>query len=216
MKIFIYSLSDPITNEVRYIGKTGDLKTRYKAHLSASRKIHTRIGHWIKSLLNQNLQPALSVIEECNKIDWQKREKFWIAYYRKKGINLINHTKGGNEPPQVKRPIKKYSKSKNKYRVRVSFNNKVYYLGTFDTIKKATSIYDAFQKNPIRFLNKIKPKFNRSGVIMFKDGILIKSFPSIIECASYLKTSGSNISRCCRHKAHTHKGYTFQYQPAEG
>lgn len=208
MKIYIYALIHPETNEIRYIGKTGNIKNRYNSHLSVSRKLKTHLGAWIKSLSYKGLLPKIVIIEECTSSNWKEREIYHISQHD----NLVNHLKGGNEPPIVKANIKKFSKSGDKYRVRCSYNNTVYYLGTFDTKEQAESVYDDFQINPIKYIQSYKSKHNRSGVHMYKDNTLIQSFSSISECANHLNTSVSNISRVCKGKAKTHKGYTFKYK----
>lgn len=208
MKIYIYSLSDPNTNEIRYIGKTGNIKNRYNSHLSASRHLKTHLGSWIKSLLAKNILPIINIIEECTLDNWEKREIYHISQY----TNLVNHSKGGNEPLIIKSNIKGYVKSGNKYKVSCSFNNTVYYLGTFNTIIEAKQVYNHFQENPLYYINSIKPKHNRNGVNMYKDNILIKSFKSIADCARYINTEGTYISNCCKGKCKQHKGYSFEYK----
>ena len=47
---FIYILIDPITNQVRYVGKTNNISQRYKAHLNRARKHQIHKANWIKSL----------------------------------------------------------------------------------------------------------------------------------------------------------------------
>lgn len=86
--IYIYTLSHPLTNEVRYVGKTINLKRRYKQHLYDKRGKHK--VNWIQSLKRDGLKPVLTVIEECTE-NWQEREKYWITQYD----NLTNFLDGG-------------------------------------------------------------------------------------------------------------------------
>jgi len=94
-KITIYSLIDPISNEVRYIGKTIQKpESRHSSHISQSKhnkkKDYTHC--WIKSLLNNNNKPILNIVEETYDIT---RETYWIKYYRELGCKLTNFTDGG-------------------------------------------------------------------------------------------------------------------------
>ena len=41
MMTFIYTLSDPITNEIRYVGKTKNPSDRLKGHIKESYKKNT-------------------------------------------------------------------------------------------------------------------------------------------------------------------------------
>ena len=87
---YIYTLSDPVTKEVRYVGKTVNIKTRFNNHCSAKKKSHS--ASWILSL--RPLKPELIVIEEV-KENWIEREQFWINKYRTEGYRLTNLTDGG-------------------------------------------------------------------------------------------------------------------------
>lgn len=94
--INIYVLKHPITNEIRYVGKTkSTLKRRLSQHLTNVK--HEKSNHrkyWIESLLKENLVPKIELIETCQKNNWKEREIYWINFY-KKTTNLINGTDGG-------------------------------------------------------------------------------------------------------------------------
>jgi len=93
--MFIYTLSHPITNEVRYIGFTSrsSLDKRLKEHLKDKRK--TKRVSWIKSLLNKELKPVIEQLDSCNFDNWKQLEQYWIAQFRAWGFNLVNLTNGG-------------------------------------------------------------------------------------------------------------------------
>lgn len=92
MKIYIYTLSDPDTQEVRYVGKSKRPKRRLKEHLYVksleNRKVH--LSYWILSLLKQGKKPVMTIIDETEG-DWEVLEKKWIKHYS----NLCNLTEGG-------------------------------------------------------------------------------------------------------------------------
>lgn len=88
MKTFIYTLSHPITNEVRYVGKTTNIKRRYYDHVYRQSKTYK--GNWINSLLKEGLKPVMNIIEECTD-NWSEREQYWITQF----TNLTNGTSGG-------------------------------------------------------------------------------------------------------------------------
>lgn len=94
---FIYSLSDPNTNEIRYIGKANNLKYRLWSHIHEA-KHDLRNQHkcnWIKTLLNEGKKPVIAIVEEVSIDNWQACEIYWISQYTAWGFNLINKTKGG-------------------------------------------------------------------------------------------------------------------------
>ena len=93
--VSIYSLIDPRTNKVRYIGKTVlTLQKRLYHHLYD--KSDTHKCRWIKSLMQLNLVPIIQEIEKCLESEWEERERVWIAYYKKYGDCLTNCTDGGD------------------------------------------------------------------------------------------------------------------------
>jgi hypothetical protein len=91
--IKIYKLLDPITNEIRYIGKTKNvLSKRYNEHISRAKKgHHLHVYCWISKLLKDNLKPKIELVEECTENNWEEREQYWISFYP----NLTNISKGG-------------------------------------------------------------------------------------------------------------------------
>lgn len=89
MEIYIYTLEHPITNEVRYVGKTINIKRRYKQHLYEKRPSHK--ASWIKSLRKENLKPIIKIIEICTIDNWIDREIYWISVFD----NLTNIRSGG-------------------------------------------------------------------------------------------------------------------------
>lgn len=99
MKIYIYLLKDPITNKIRYIGKTKNLKTRLSSHISYAKnkkRKSRKVSDWILKLSKNNLKPIIEVIEISNDKNWQKREIYWIKYYRNLNCDLCNLTDGGD------------------------------------------------------------------------------------------------------------------------
>lgn len=94
---FIYSLSDPDTKEIRYIGKANNLKLRLWSHIHEAkhnlRNLHK--CNWIKLLLKNGKKPIIEVIEEVVIEEWIDCEKYWIAQFKAWGFNLINKTEGG-------------------------------------------------------------------------------------------------------------------------
>lgn len=97
MTDYIYCLIDPRNGQIRYVGKTNNLRTRYTMHLLEKR--NTRKNAWLKSLSKVGARPlmeVLEVFENSNDLDWQDGERFWISYLRFLGENLTNHDSGGN------------------------------------------------------------------------------------------------------------------------
>jgi hypothetical protein len=103
MKNYIYILTDPITNDVRYVGKSINPEVRVRKHISEAKtgKSNNHRINWIKSLLNKNLRPNIEIIDETND-DWVLLEEYWISQFTTWGFNLVNGTDGGENPPSWK------------------------------------------------------------------------------------------------------------------
>lgn len=95
---YIYCLICPKTFLVKYVGKTIDLKTRFRKHLSEKNK--TLKCQWIKGLLSKGLNPIFKIIDEIKPNgDWESAEKNYIAYYKSIGEAFCNQTIGGESGP---------------------------------------------------------------------------------------------------------------------
>lgn len=94
----IYTLSHPITNEIRYIGKTKfSLEKRLKyGHLRDLNKYNNKRVNWIKSLKSLGLEPKIELLEEVSKDQWINSEIYWISQFKAWGFRLVNMTDGGD------------------------------------------------------------------------------------------------------------------------
>lgn len=92
--VFIYCLKDPTTGDVRYIGKTDDLKVRLQRHISESSKFKSHLGSWLRSLGAD--KPILAVLHKVAEHEsWQEEEKRYICFARGMGMDLVNIAEGG-------------------------------------------------------------------------------------------------------------------------
>lgn len=92
-QVYIYVLKHPVTLEVRYVGKTVDLKKRLAGHLNE--KGCNRKCRWVQAVLSEGLVPLMEVLEIVSEDTWQEREISWIKYYRGMNVELCNLTDGG-------------------------------------------------------------------------------------------------------------------------
>lgn len=106
INIKIYKLIDPITLEIRYIGKTiQKLECRLNRHISDAKRLIENKSHknnWIRSLLNNNLKPKIELIEENIDVNkWGEIEMMYINKFRGLGYDLTNNSDGGEGPHGV-------------------------------------------------------------------------------------------------------------------
>lgn len=98
--IFIYTISDPLTDLVRYVGKTKDPSTRFRKHRTERNK--TLKCQWIKSVIKSGMQPIFTIIDECSEIDWEQKERFYILLFKSLGAKLTNLMPGGEGGPTMR------------------------------------------------------------------------------------------------------------------
>lgn len=96
--INIYTLTDPRTGDVRYVGKTKqNLSDRLQSHLADTRKgIRSHKVSWLRQLRSVGLIPVIEILDEVPDDEWKFWERFWIQQIRAWGFNLTN-TLGGGE-----------------------------------------------------------------------------------------------------------------------
>lgn len=79
--ISIYSLSDPDTGSVRYVGRSHNPEQRLKAHLSTAKDIGTAKEEWLYFLKLKKQKPILTILE---RVPWQASEDaelWWLFYH---------------------------------------------------------------------------------------------------------------------------------------
>lgn len=106
---YIYTLSNPLNGQIKYVGKTDNIEKRYLSHLSKSKNKKTYKDCWIYSLLSENVNPLIEIIDAVPKSEWQFWEKYWISQLRSWGVNLTNSTEGGDGGMITKEVIEKLS-----------------------------------------------------------------------------------------------------------
>lgn len=94
--VYIYTLENPITGEIRYVGKTKNPKMRFHNHCNKLHNTNSHKRNWINSLRNLGLRPIMNIIDEVEESEWHYWEKYWIQQLKNWGYNLTNHTSGGD------------------------------------------------------------------------------------------------------------------------
>jgi len=87
---FIYALIDTRTDAVGYIGITNNLERRLQQHLVSPHRNEQKEA-WFTRLRLARIKPGIKVLEQVeNKKQAVEREKYWIAEYLSRGIQLTN------------------------------------------------------------------------------------------------------------------------------
>lgn len=95
-KVYIYSLEDPETGEIRYVGKANNIKSRFYGHLNEKGGKNTHKKNWINFLKSKGLKPVIKVLDEVSINEWKFWEKWWYQVLKSWGLNLTNTTVGGD------------------------------------------------------------------------------------------------------------------------
>lgn len=182
-EIFIYGLKDPLTNDIRYVGKTIGLNRRYNAHIANSkiRKVHSSL--WIKSLMNKGVKPELVLIETVNEENWIEREKYWISFYRKL-YDLTNITDGGESNTNYARMGKKNSPEHIAKCVASRTGKSI--IQTDKEGKRKKAIIDYYNKN-----KKLVYQYDL-------DGSFIQKWDCAVTAGKELHIAHSGITKCCK------------------
>lgn len=164
MKVKIYVLIDPISNKIRYIGRTrNSLRTRLAGHISKSKRKQTYKDCWINSLIENGLKPIIKLFKIVE--GWKYShiyEQSLISRSIKFGFNLVNLDDRGEGCKN--KVISKYQKEK----ISITLKSK----------------YSKGLINPT----------NTTKVSVFDlQGNFIKSFNSIAECCRDLKLKTSSV-----------------------
>jgi hypothetical protein len=91
----IYTLRDPRTNAIRYVGATTQtLRKRLSGHVRKLSRDTPKCA-WIRELLACGLEPSIEAVE-TGFGNWDEAERLWIQRCKDEGCLLTNTTIGGN------------------------------------------------------------------------------------------------------------------------
>lgn len=189
----IYGLYDPITGDIRYVGKTAlRLSARRSGHVKD--KQNTYKTWWIRSLLKKGLKPEIRVIEICAEENWVERENYWISYYKEAGFRITNQVEGGGgmkvgykHTPATIEKIREAAKKQNKGK---------------------------FKKGRIRPASEME-KCQKKVLQYDLQGNFIRKWESIRAASGGIGIFTSNISSCLRNICKQAGGFQWKYYEEE-
>jgi predicted GIY-YIG superfamily endonuclease len=175
---YIYALICPLSNQIRYIGKTNSVRVRYNAHLNDKSKSHK--SSWIKHLKTKELKPKCIILEEV-KDDASFWEQHWISLCKSWNYDLVNHTLGGeNGCIGIYNPRGNAKLSKDDAVAIYNSNESADILVQRYNISKSTisgiksgaiwQIYTNHKKTNKRIINRLPDEIKQEVSILFKTG----------------------------------------------
>jgi len=217
---YIYALVEPVTEEIRYIGKTTNPKRRLIRHLSDARINDSYKDKWLRKLKNQGLKPTLEILDEVPHDEWVFWEKHWISLCKSWGLKLTNGNSGGigggasgykwSEESKLKLSESKKGKAPvwwnpgqirtEEHKENLSKANK----GRISPNKNKT--YTEEHKSKLRDASTVK----KAVLQLDMNDNLIKEWISVNEIQKTLNIT--HISECCRGIVKTVKGFKWKYK----
>jgi group I intron endonuclease len=224
---FIYTLSHPITGEIRYIGKTCQisLEKRLNEHIYECSRSRRKSTNWTQSLLKQNLRPKIEALEECSCEEAISIESYWIYQFTAWGFNLLNHSFGGEGGYRQETEEQKKSRSERVRGNKNPFFGKTHSEETKLKISKAKkgqkmpqSHIDSCKRRMANFkpsqksIDNMIKKTAKPVLQLDLEGNLIKRWPTINGCGRDGGFLACKIIECCKGRRKTHKGFRWMYE----
>lgn len=235
---YIYYLQDPTNGDIRYVGKTTDLKRRVKDHIKRSSKYKFHSATWIKSLSDKGVLPIIVEIERLFDDSWKDREKYWIQFYREK-YDLTNILDGGQDGPndktllKMKESIRKHYdsilKPVNQYDLGGNFikqwkssveasnglginNSNINRVCCGHRNKAGGFIWRYDEDNTIVEKYIKKPNYNEKKILKLTlDDVIIKTYNNIKIASEENKILRTSIMNCLMNRSKTAGGYKWKY-----
>lgn len=223
----IYTLSDPKTLEIRYVGKTEKtLKERLNYHIwDIKRTKNKHKINWLNSLIKKNLKPEIRLIEEVPFNEWKFWEKYWISQFKIWGFNLLNYHEGGEG--YSSEDVKKLWKNK-KYREfhtnRVKGNKNPFFGKKHNDETKQVlrekcpkrgeehgcfgRVLSNKEKKEMRLAQPTLKEFIRLDL----DGNIIDEWKGLKFMCRELDLDEAAVIRVAKGKVKTHKNFIFKYK----
>lgn len=223
--IKFYTLADPTTKEIRYVGKTvAKLEYRLAGHICEARagNIKSHRNSWIRGILSKSLKPVVELIEEIEEIDeWEIIEQFWISQFKAWGFRLVNMTDGGDGNKKQKFSRESIEKRAEAIRERVKDGRICYKDRALAAkIRMTGRVVSDKTKEKLRQANLGKKYSIESLVLRSKGGVIqmdydyniINTFISLTEAHKKTGINRGNISTSMRRKNGSCGGFRWKYK----
>ena len=216
----LYSLNDPITDEVRYIGYTSKtIEERLASHWRC-RKIKKRNYklNWFSELEKKGLKPIIKLITTAETIEKTlELEVYYISLYD----NLTNSTSGGEVSKTYLPEV--IAKMKANRRDTSGKNNHMYGIKNPELAERNKNkvwTEEEREKLRIKALERNKdPEYkkqhvfnqkSRIEIVAIKDGIVSDIYPSKKRMCVDLGLDSKSVNSVLKGECKQHKGYTFK------
>lgn len=160
----IYTLADPVSGDIRYVGKANDVAKRYRLHVRKDE--HTLKSRWIAGLKKRGLLPVVEVLDVVPRSEWQFWEQHWIQVVRGWGFRLVNGDNGGLGSDRLSDALKRRIGDALRGRKNESLSRKVFmysldgaFLHEFSSVKDAGLYHNGSHGNICRAIKTGSPAY---------------------------------------------------------
>jgi len=212
----LYTLKDPETQHIRYVGYTKRPKVRLWEHIRDAKKgIDTHKSNWIRTLLLKSLSPVFEIIlENDNQDDIILEEINLIKELKESGIKLTNKTDGGDGQRGCRlksdHPIINWNKGKkmsdeSKKKLSESRMGIVF----TESHKKNISNSKTGKKRSEESIIKQSKTMSESVIVITPDGNSIE-FSKIVDAVKFTGVNSSQIKKLIKLNKKSRKGFLFK------
>lgn len=210
--VYIYTLSDPFTNEIKYCGKTNNIKVRLSGHLKEKKSNKEKI-QWVDDIKSRGLKPIIKIIDIVDDDNWCFWEKYWISQLKTWGFELFNKTDGGEYSVTGFRHSEETKKKISELQNGRILNKK--WCENISLGRKGIIFSDEHLKN-LSFSHIGQVSSNKKEIyqIDVNNGDILNKFESITDAYIYLNLEPKNsslISTACKGKIKSAYGYYWCY-----
>lgn len=219
-KVKIYTLTDPITLEIRYIGKTvQSLERRLDGHIMSSIRNREKSHkcNWIKQLYKKDLSPVIELLDEIDETIWESTEQYWIAQFKAWNFCLLNMTDGGDGNKNQIYTEERKQKMRDKMK---DFKHTEESKKKMSNLRKGIKLTDS-AKEKIRLANLGKLQSEETKAKRYKPVLkfsleeeFIEEYPSLQHAAIANNTHRGAIQNCCVGRGKTANGFKWKYKNA--
>lgn len=203
---YVYTLAEPTTNEIRYVGITTNLNVRLISHLTSFTESNPKC-EWVVGLRQKGLKPIMNVIDTANnKKEALLKESDLIITYKKQGLNLLN--------VNYRKLYYKYDLEGNLLDIVSSLRQDGYKV-RIDRLTHNGIVWNDEPIFPKWKLEKLKESkaVNRKEIHQYtKDGIFVNTFEGVREAHRITNIDHRSISACATFRRPSAGGYVWRYE----
>lgn len=221
----IYKITN-LTNGHCYVGQAVDIKARWREHrFSANHPEHKDHGSPIHQALAKYGDSSFSyeILEECSRNELNEKEIYWIEALSSRENGNYNILRGGQDRMRFDdKPVELYDLQGRYIKTISSATKTAEELGVsrssvYGVLHKERPTCKGYQMKYVEDNISIKPYVSKRGgckgvsQIDPKTGTIINTFVSAAEAARATGADSSTITKVCRGKLRTAKGFFWSY-----